>query len=44
MLHIGGGWGDPPFYVKRFKYPENRYINAITNYYYFLYYYCMQVK
>ncbi len=43
MLHIGGGWGDSPF-VKRFKYPENRYINAITHYYYFLYYYCMQVK
>ncbi len=31
MLHTGGGWGDsPPYYVKRFEYPEKRYIN-VTN-------------
>ncbi len=33
MLHIGGGWGYSPFYVKRFEYPEKCYIN-VTNYYY----------
>ncbi len=27
----------PPFYVKRFEYPEKRYIN-VTNYYYYYYY------
>ncbi len=32
---IGGGWGDSPPYVKRFEYPEKRYIN-VTNYYYYL--------
>ncbi len=34
MLHIGGGWGYSPFYVKRFEYPEKCYIN-VTNYYYY---------
>ncbi len=31
MLHIGGGWGDSPFCVKCFKYPEKHYINNNTN-------------
>ncbi len=34
MLHIGGGCGDPPYYVKRFEFLEKRYIN-VTNYYYY---------
>ncbi len=39
MLETGGGCEIPPFYVKRFEYPEKRYIN-VTNYYnYYLYYY-----
>ncbi len=33
MLHIGGCWGDSPFYVKRFECIEKRYIN-VSNYYY----------
>ncbi len=28
----------PPFYIKRFEYPEKHYIN-VTNYYYYYYYY-----
>ncbi len=30
MLLIGGGWGDSPFHVKRFEYPEKRYINVMN--------------
>ncbi len=29
MLLTGGGWGDPPYYVKRFECLEKRYINVI---------------
>ncbi len=38
MLHTGGGWGDSPFYLKRFECLEKRYIN-VTNYYIYIYIY-----
>ncbi len=30
----------PPFYVKRFEYPEKRYTN-VTNYYYYILHHCL---